>query len=102
MRSPLAATLLEPQIRHEIQSIDSGVPVFGVSSMDDVLDASLAPRRFSADLVGGFAALAVLLVIIGVIIWSHGTRVPPVAAPATTAHKLHLTPAQPSIEPRQQ
>ena len=50
----------------------------------------------------GIPALAVLLVIIGVIIWSHGTRVPPVAAPATTAHKLHLTPAQPSIEPRQQ
>ncbi len=66
MRSPLAATLLEPQIRHEIQSIDSGVPVFGVSSMDDLLDASLAPRRFSADLVGGFAALAVLLASIGI------------------------------------
>jgi putative ABC transport system permease protein len=42
------------------------VPVFGVSSMDDVLDASLAPRRFSADLVGGFAALAVLLASIGI------------------------------------
>ncbi len=66
MRSPLAATLLEPQIRHEIQSVDSGVPVFGVSSMDDVLDASLAPRRFSANLVGGFAALAVLLASIGI------------------------------------
>jgi predicted permease len=66
MRSPLAATLLEPQIRHEIQNIDSGLPVFGVSSMDDVLDASLAPRRFSAHVVGGFAALAVLLAFIGI------------------------------------
>src|SRR5262249_20328666 len=61
LRTSLPATQLEPQIRHEIQSIDSGVPVFNVSSMDEVLDRSLASRRFSADLVGGFAGLAVLL-----------------------------------------
>jgi predicted permease len=66
MRSSLAATILEPQIRHEIQNIDPGLPVFSVSSMDDVLDASLAPRRFSADLVGGFAGLALLLACIGI------------------------------------
>jgi ABC-type antimicrobial peptide transport system permease subunit len=34
--------------------------------MNDVLDRSLASRRFSADLVGGFAALAVLLASIGI------------------------------------
>jgi ABC-type antimicrobial peptide transport system permease subunit len=66
VRSSLAATLLEPQIRHEIQSIDSGLPVFNVSSMNDVIDRSLAPRRFSADLVGGFAGLALLLASIGI------------------------------------
>src|SRR5262249_40332485 len=61
LRTPLSASLLEPQIRHEVQGIDPGLPVFGVSSMNDVLDRSLASRRFSADLVGGFAGLAVLL-----------------------------------------
>ena len=66
LRTSLPATQLEPQIRHEIQSIDPGLPVFGVSSMNDVLDRSLASRRFSADLVGGFAALAVLLASIGI------------------------------------
>ena len=66
LRTSLPATALEPQIRHEIQSIDSGLPVFNVSSMDEVLDASLAPRRFSADLVSGFAALALLLASIGI------------------------------------
>jgi predicted permease len=65
-RTSLTATLLEPQIRHEIQSIDPGLPVFNVSSMNDVLDRSLASRRFSADLVGGFAGLAVLLASIGI------------------------------------
>jgi predicted permease len=66
LRTSLSASLLEPQIRHEIQGIDAGLPVFGVSSMDDVLDRSLASRRFSADLVGAFAGLAVLLAAIGI------------------------------------
>ena len=66
LRTSLPATLLEPQIRHEIQSIDPGLPVFNVSSMNDILDRSLASRRFSADLVGGFAGLALLLASIGI------------------------------------
>src|ERR1700678_3996906 len=66
LRTSLPATLLEPQIRHEIQNIDPGLPVFNVSSMNDILDRSLASRRFSADLVGGFAGLAVLLASIGI------------------------------------
>src|SRR5215813_10995788 len=66
LRTSLSAIALEPQIRHEIQSIDPGLPVFGVSSMNDVLDRSLASRRFSADLVGGFAGLAMLLASIGI------------------------------------
>jgi ABC-type antimicrobial peptide transport system permease subunit len=66
LRTSLPATLLESQIRHEIQSIDPGLPVFNVSSMNDILDRSLASRRFSADLVSGFAGLAVLLASIGI------------------------------------
>jgi ABC-type antimicrobial peptide transport system permease subunit len=66
LRTSLPATLLEPQIRREIQSIDPGLPVFNVVSMNDILDRSLASRRFSADLVGGFAGLAVLLASIGI------------------------------------
>jgi predicted permease len=66
LRTSLPAAQLERQIRHDIQSIDPGLPVFNVSSMNDVLDRSLASRRFSADLVGGFAGLAVLLASIGI------------------------------------
>jgi len=66
LRTSLPAAAIEPQIRHEIQSIDPGLPVFNVSSMNDVLDRSLASRRFSADLVGGFAGLALLLASIGI------------------------------------
>jgi predicted permease len=66
LRTSLPAMLLEPQIRHEIQSIDPGLPIFNVSSMNEILDRSIASRRFSADLVGGFAGLAVLLASIGI------------------------------------
>ena len=66
LRTSLPANLLEPQIRHEIQSIDPSLPISNALSMNDVLDRSLASRRFSAELVGGFAGLAVLLASIGI------------------------------------
>ena len=46
MRTSLPASALEAQIRGAIQSVDPGLPVFNVTSMDEVLDASLASRRF--------------------------------------------------------
>ena len=65
-RTPLPASLLESQIRSEIQTVDPGLPVFNVRSMTDVMDVSIAPRRFSAELVGVFAAVAMLLSSIGI------------------------------------
>jgi predicted permease len=66
LRTSLPASSLEPLIRHQVESIDPGLPVYGVSSMDEVLDRSLASRRFSAQLVGVFAGLAILLASIGI------------------------------------
>src|SRR6185437_4303323 len=66
LRTSLPAAVLEPQIRRGIAGIDPGVPVFNVVSMDELLDRSLAPRRFAAELVGGFAAVALLLAAIGI------------------------------------
>ena len=65
-RTPLPASLLESQIRTEIQALDPALPVFNVRSMNDVMDVSIAPRRFSAELVGVFAAVAMLLSSIGI------------------------------------
>jgi putative ABC transport system permease protein len=66
LRTSLPASTLEARIRGAIQSVDSGLPVFGVTSMDEVVDASLASRRFSASLVAGFAGMALLLASIGI------------------------------------
>ena len=65
-RTPLPASLLESQIRSEIQAVDPRLPVFNVRTMTDVMDVSIAPRRFSAELVGVFAAVAMLLSSIGI------------------------------------
>ncbi|HXB98963.1 MAG TPA: ABC transporter permease, partial [Terriglobales bacterium] len=62
----LPASLLESQIRIEIQTVDPTLPVFNIRSMNDVIDVSIAPRRFSAELVGVFAAVAMLLSSIGI------------------------------------
>jgi putative ABC transport system permease protein len=66
LRTSLPASKLEAQIRGAIQSVDPGLPVFNVTSVDEVLDASLASRRFSANLVAGFAGGALLLASIGI------------------------------------
>jgi predicted permease len=66
LRTSLPASMLEAQIREAVRGVDPGLPVFNVTSMDEVLDASLASRRFSANLVAGFAAVALLLASIGI------------------------------------
>jgi putative ABC transport system permease protein len=66
VRTSLAATSLEPLIRREIQAVDPDLPVFNVRTMNEVIDGSLASRRFSAELVGVFAVLALLLASVGI------------------------------------
>ncbi len=66
VRTSLSATSLEPQIRREIEAIDPGLPVFNVRTMNEVIDGSLASRRFSAELVGVFAVVALLLASVGI------------------------------------
>jgi len=66
VRTSFSATSLEPQIRHAIQSVDPDLPVFNVRTMKEIIDGSLASRRFSAELVGVFAVVALLLASVGI------------------------------------
>src|SRR2546423_3616125 len=66
VRTSLSATSLEPQLRREIQAVDPNLPVFNVRTMNEVIDGSLASRRFSAELVGVFAIVALLLASAGI------------------------------------
>jgi predicted permease len=66
VRTSLSATSVEPLMRREIQAVDPDLPVFNVRTMNEVIDGSLASRRFSAELVGIFAVVALLLASVGI------------------------------------
>jgi putative ABC transport system permease protein len=54
-----------PDIRDQIWSIDRDQPV-NVLAMDQIVSGSLARRRFVLTLLGTFAALALLLAVVGI------------------------------------
>lgn len=56
---------IDQSIRAEIRAVDPDVAVGAVHSMDEVLAAALAARRFSLWLVGSFAAAALFLAAAG-------------------------------------
>lgn len=57
---------LGDQIRTEVQSIDSNLPLFSVRTMDEVISRSMAERRFALEILGVFACVALLLAAIGI------------------------------------
>jgi putative ABC transport system permease protein len=60
---PLA---LAEVVRQQIWSVDKEQPVAGVMPLEDLVDENLASRRMQASLLSGFAALALLLVTLGI------------------------------------
>ena len=53
-------------VEEQVYSVDRNQPVFDVQTMDERIDASLAPQRFQLILIGAFAAIAILLAVAGV------------------------------------
>jgi putative ABC transport system permease protein len=61
-RSPAPST---DMVRASLRSLDPGVPVAAIASMDTLLDQSLGPRRFNLYLLATFAAASLALAAIG-------------------------------------
>jgi predicted permease len=66
LRSGADVEHLGEAVRHEVESIDPNVPVHSISSMDQIIARSVADRRFALELLGVFAAVALLLAAIGI------------------------------------
>lgn len=60
-----AANLVTP-MRGIIRSLDPGLPVFEVSTLENRLQLSLAPRRFLLVLMAALASLALVLGLVGI------------------------------------
>ena len=57
---------IAPAIPSVIRNIDAELPVSSLRTMDQIVEGSVAPRRFQTDLVLAFGAAAVLLACLGV------------------------------------
>jgi putative ABC transport system permease protein len=62
-RNPL---LLTRAVRHAVLLIDGNQPVSDVKTMDDILESTMGERRLTTILLGGFAATALLLSLVGI------------------------------------
>jgi predicted permease len=66
LRGRSEAEHLGEAVRKVVESVDPNVPVHSISSMDQIIARSVADRRFALELLGIFAAVAVLLAAIGI------------------------------------
>lgn len=56
---------LQTTVRSVVQSLDKNAPVYGVRTVDELLDRSVATPRFNTLLLGLFAAVALILTTVG-------------------------------------
>jgi predicted permease len=65
VRSSADPLTLVPALRRELRAVNPQLPLEEIRTLDAVVDASLAQRRFGMLLLGFFAASALALVVIG-------------------------------------
>ena len=66
IRSRVPPETLLGDIRHTVGQLNSQQVVYGEETMDETVARSLAARQFAMDLLGVFAALALLLACVGI------------------------------------
>jgi putative ABC transport system permease protein len=65
LRTKSDPTAITTSVRDAIHSVDADLPLAAVTTLDALVDTSMAQPRFSVLLVGAFAAFALLLASIG-------------------------------------
>ncbi|MBB5338205.1 ABC transporter permease [Tunturiibacter gelidoferens] len=66
LRTSMAPEQMENLLRSTVHSIDPQLPLTQVQSMEHAISDSEAPRRFNTALISSFAAIAVLLAVLGI------------------------------------
>jgi predicted permease len=52
-------------VQQQVWSLDKDLPIYGVSTLQSLMEDSISQRRFTMLLIGGFGVLALLLAVIG-------------------------------------
>jgi putative ABC transport system permease protein len=65
VRTAVPPRSIESTVRREMAALDPQVPLYEVRTMDDLLSLGVVTPRFHALLLGSFAAVAVLLTMVG-------------------------------------
>jgi putative ABC transport system permease protein len=52
-------------MRQQVSELDPALPIFGIQTMREIRNNNVAPERLNLGLLGGFAALALVLAVIG-------------------------------------
>jgi putative ABC transport system permease protein len=65
VRSAVAPSSLQPAIRDLVASLDKQLPIYSVRTSGDLLSMAVAAPRFQVMLLGSFAAMALLLTVVG-------------------------------------
>jgi predicted permease len=66
LRGQLDQSSIARQVREQVQSVDSRLPVFGAQQLKETISASLEDRKFAMEMIGMFALVALLLAGIGI------------------------------------
>ena len=66
IRTRVPAAGVVEEVKKQVWSLDSQIPVSSIQSTDDLLAVSVAEQRFNMLLLGSFAALAVVLAGVGI------------------------------------
>ncbi|WP_321474599.1 ABC transporter permease [uncultured Paludibaculum sp.] len=65
VRGTVDPSSLEPSIRSAVTTLDKQLPVFDVRTLDNILSTGYKQARIPVYLLGGFAAIALLLTVVG-------------------------------------
>lgn len=66
LRTAMPPEQMEHALRATVRSIDAQLPLDQVQTMEHAISESEAPRRFNTALISSFAAIAVLLAVLGI------------------------------------
>ncbi len=66
LRTAMPPEQIENSLRATVHTLDSQLPLTQVQTMEHAISESEAPRRFNTALISSFAAIAVLLAVLGI------------------------------------